>query len=268
MASSFSNIGSIRTPLSRRLYWGIAALTFIVPALAWWLISLTGAIDPLFLPSPSGVWDTAVRLADNGKLWSDIGWSVSRVLIGFGLAAVIAVPIGILMGTFHVADAIFEPMTDFIRYMPAAAFIPLIMLYVGIGEASKILMIFIGTYFQLVLLVAVVARNVSHDLIKVGYTLGTNRRKTLLHIIVPASLPGLADTLRITLGWAWTYVVVAELIAAQQGLGFRIMEAQRFLQTGTIFLYILIIGLLGLVSDQLIRWLAAKALPWAEELHK
>ena len=97
-----------------------------------------------------------------------------------------------------------------------------------------------------------------------AYTLGASSDKVLAHVIVPASLPGLIENLRITLGWAWTYVIVAELIAAQQGLGFRIMEAQRFLKTETIFLYIVIIGLLGLVTDQTMRWLSARALPWAE----
>lgn len=268
MASELKKITQIRTPLSRSRYWGFASLTFIIPLLAWILITESAWIDPLFLPGPHAIGETAMQLVADGKLWQDIGWSVYRVFIGFALAALIAVPVGIMMGTFHVANALLEPATDFIRYMPAAAFIPLIMLYVGIDESSKILMIFIGTYFQLVLMVAVVARNVSMDLIKVGYTLGTNRRQTLMHIIIPASLPGLSDTLRITLGWAWTYVVVAELIAAQQGLGFRIMEAQRFLQTGTIFLYIFIIGLLGLVTDQFLRYLSAKLLPWAEELQK
>lgn len=266
MLSPTNSLMAIRSPLSRRRYWAIASLTFILPLISWIFISRAQWIDPLFLPPPEALWRTAVDLSSSGKLWQDLGASIFRVFSGFLLAAIIAIPLGILMGTFSAANALLEPVTDFIRYMPAAAFIPLIMLYVGIDESSKILMIFIGTYFQLVLMVAVVARNVSIDLIKVGYTLGTNRRQTLLHIIVPASLPGLCDTLRITLGWAWTYVVVAELIAAQQGLGFRIMEAQRFLQTPTIFLYIMLIGLLGLITDQLLRYLAAKALPWAEEL--
>ena len=267
MPSRLSQIGRIRAPIPLTWYWSIAAATFIVPTVIWWLVSAFGSVDRLFLPSPGDVVSQAIVLSGNGRLWGDIGWSVYRVFVGFALAAIVAIPIGILMGTFHAADAIFEPSTDFIRYMPAAAFIPLIMLYVGIGETAKILMIFIGTYFQLVLLVAAVARSVPMDVVNVAYTLGASQRQVLRHVVVPASLPGLVESLRITLGWAWTYVIVAELIAAQQGLGFRIMEAQRFLKTETIFLYIVIIGLLGLASDQIMRWLSAKTMPWAETFH-
>src|SRR6476619_7031990 len=134
MRSRFSQIGRIRAPISPWLYWSVAAATFIVPAVVWWLVSSFGYADRLFLPSPADVAKQAVALSKNGRLFGDIGWSVYRVFVGFALAAVVAIPVGILMGTYHIADALFEPMTDFIRYMPAAAFIPLIMLYVGIGE--------------------------------------------------------------------------------------------------------------------------------------
>ncbi|WP_045836550.1 ABC transporter permease [Hyphomicrobium sp. 99] len=268
MPAWLSQIGRIRAPIPPALYWTVAAATFALPAAIWWLASSGGYVDRLFLPSPADVAKQAVVLAENGRLWSDIGWSVYRVFAGFTLAAIVAIPVGILMGTYHIADAIFEPITDFVRYMPAAAFIPLIMLYVGIGETAKILMIFIGTYFQLVLLVAAVARTVPIDVINVAYTLGATRRQVLTNVVVPASLPGLVENLRITLGWAWTYVIVAELIAAQQGLGFRIMEAQRFLKTDTIFLYIAIIGILGLASDQIMRRISSKTMPWAETFHR
>jgi NitT/TauT family transport system permease protein len=172
------------------------------------------------------------------------------------------------MGTFHVAEALLEPTVNFIRYMPAAAFIPLLMLYIGIDEASKIAIIFIGTYFQLILMVSAEVRNVPIDMIKVSYTLGAKRSHALWLVVVPASLPGLIEALRITLGWAWTYLVVAELIAADQGLGFRIMESQRFLKTEIIFLYILIIGLLGLIFDQSIKCVARRVVPWAESFEK
>jgi NitT/TauT family transport system permease protein len=219
------------------------------------------------MPGPEKVLNSIIGLHQSGRLWTDIGMSIFRVGTGFLLAAAVAIPIGILIGTYHAADAIFEPLTDFIRYMPAAAFIPLIMLYVGIDEASKILVIFIGTYFQLVLMIAAVARNVPNDVINVSYTLGASRFQVLTQILVPASLPGILDNIRITFGWAWTYVIVAELVAAQNGLGFRIMESQRFLRTDVIFLYIIIIGLLGLAFDQTLRWLSKKALPWAETFH-
>lgn len=265
--SLLERITRIRAPLPDGVYWSVVLATFVLPLVLWVAITSFELVDPLFMPGPAKVVESIARLNESGRLWTDIGMSVFRVGTGFVLAALIAVPIGILIGTYHVADAIFEPLTDFIRYMPAAAFIPLIMLYVGIDEASKILVIFIGTYFQLVLMIAAVARNVQNDVINVAYTLGASQFQVLTRVLVPASLPGILETFRITFGWAWTYVIVAELVAAQSGLGFRIMESQRFLRTDVIFLYIIIIGLLGLLFDQALRWLSKKALPWAETFH-
>lgn len=263
----FERATRIRAPLPNGVYWSVVLATFMVPLIAWVAITSLQLVDPLFMPGPGKVIESIARLNESGRLWTDIGMSVLRVGTGFVLAAIVAVPVGILIGTYHLADAVFEPMTDFIRYMPAAAFIPLIMLYVGIDEASKILVIFIGTYFQLVLMIAAVTRNVQNDVINVAYTLGASQFQVLTKVIVPASLPGILDVFRITFGWAWTYVIVAELVAAQSGLGFRIMESQRFLRTEVIFLYIIIIGLLGLLFDQTLRWLSKKALPWAETFH-
>lgn len=267
--SSWSRkVTQIRRPIPPVLYWTLGLATFVIPAILWWLLTRDGSVDPIFLPSPSKVGDALVSLSESGRLWSDIYISVWRVTVGFLIAAAVALPLGILMGTFHVAEATLEPMVNFIRYMPAAAFIPLLMLYVGIDESSKISIIFIGTYFQLILMVSAEVRNVPIDLAKVAYTLGARKSHVLLQVIVPASLPGLIEALRITLGWAWTYLVVAELIAADQGLGFRIMESQRFLKTEVIFLYIIIIGLLGLLFDQAIKFAARKVVPWAESFEK
>ncbi len=260
--------GQIRRPIPKLAYLGIAASTFIVPALIWWMVTQVQAVDPIFLPAPETVGQAAVRMSDTGQLWADISMSVFRVTVGFAFAAAVAIPLGILMGNFHAAEAFFEPTIDFIRYMPAAAFIPLIMLYLGIGEEAKIAVIFIGTYFQLVLLVAAGTRSVPTEMINVAYTLGYKRLGVLRSVIIPASLPGMVDHLRITLGWAWTYVVVAEFIAAEEGLGFRIIQSQRFLKTDTIFLYILIIGLLGLIFDQTAKYLSKWTMPWAETFEK
>ena len=189
-----------------------------MPTVIWWLVSAFGSVDRLFLPSPGDVVSQAIVLSGNGRLWGDIGWSVYRVFVGFALAAIVAIPIGILMGTFHAADAIFKPSTDFIRYMPAAAFIPLIMLYVGIGETAKILMIFIGTYFQLVLLVAAVARSVPMDVVNVAYTLGASQRQVLRHVVVPASLPGLVGVFS-GLPWAGRGLTSSSLNSSRRSRG-------------------------------------------------
>ena len=158
--------------------------------------------------------------------------------------------------------AMFEPLTDFIRYMPAVAFIPLVMLWVGIDEGSKIAIIFIGTFFQMVLMIAEDIRRVPINQIEAAHTMGANRGEIVSLVIIPSAKSTLLDTLRITMGWAWTYLVVAELVAANSGLGYSILRAQRFMQTDKIFAGIILIGLIGLAIDQLFRWLHRKSFPW------
>ena len=155
-----------------------------------------------------------------------------------------------------------EPLLDFIRYMPAVAFIPLVMIWVGIDEGSKIAIIFIGTFFQMVLMVAEDVRRVPLAQIEAAQTMGAKRGEIVSLVILQSAKPALLDTLRITMGWAWTYLVVAELVAANSGLGYAILKAQRFLQTDKIFAGIILIGLIGLVTDQLFRLVHRKSFPW------
>jgi NitT/TauT family transport system permease protein len=200
-------------------------------------------------------------LTETGLL-DDMGISVYRVVTGFLLSAVIALPLGLFIGSYRAVQALLEPLTDFIRYMPAVAFIPLVMLWVGIGEGSKIAIIFIGTFFQMVLMVAEDVRRVPAAQVEAAQTMGANRSELIEKVIFPSAKPALLDTLRITMGWAWTYLVVAELVAANSGLGYAILRAQRFLQTDTIFAGIIVIGLIGLVTDQLFRLAHRRAFPW------
>jgi NitT/TauT family transport system permease protein len=157
-----------------------------------------------------------------------------------------------------------EPLTDFIRYMPAVAFIPLIMLWVGIDESAKISVIFIGTFFQMLLMVAEDVRRTPAAQIEAAHTMGATRYEIIKLVLLPSARPAILDTLRVTMGWAWTYLVVAELVAANSGLGYSILKAQRFLKTDTIFAGIILIGLIGLVMDQAFRWLHRRLFPWAQ----
>jgi NitT/TauT family transport system permease protein len=194
---------------------------------------------------------------------TDIAMSTYRVLAGFLLAAVLGVPLGLLMGTFKAAEALMEPLVGFIRYMPASAFIPLFILWLGIGDVEKIAIIFVGSFFQLILMIAVVASSVPKELLETAYTLGAKRLQVIRRVLLPASLPGILDTLRIIVGWAWTYIIVAELVAAESGIGYMIINAQRMLQTGSIIFGILAIGVLGIITDYLFKWLQRWLLPWA-----
>ncbi len=181
------------------------------------------------------------------------------------LATLVAIPLGMLAGNLRVFEALFEPVIGFVRYMPVPAFIPLLMLYTGIGEAPKLLVIFIGTVVQETVMIADVTKTTKADLLRAAMALGANQRELFVRVIWPASLPGIFDVARVNLGFAWTYLVVAELVAANEGLGYRILKSQRFLQTDTIFLYLLIIGALGVASDAAFKLVQRRLFPWAEE---
>ena len=253
---------AIRGPLSRNQYWLFAALGLLLPLGLWWVVSSGAAVDKVFLPGPVDVFNRLIKWYAEDELMADVGISIYRVTVGFLVSATLALPIALMIGTFRPVQAVLEPLTDFIRYMPAVAFIPLVMLWVGIEESSKIAIIFIGTFFQMVLMMAEDVRRVPLAQIEAAQTLGARKGETINLVIFQAAKPALLDTLRVTMGWAWTYLVVAELVAANSGLGYSILKAQRFLQTDKIFVGIILIGLIGLVMDQLFRLAHRKAFPW------
>ena len=257
-----SSLWTVRAPINRRAYWVLALTGLVLPLLAWAALAAWGGLDPTFMPSPGAVLGKFWAWLTENDLLTDMAISTYRVVAGFVLSAVFALPLGLFIGSFRSVQALLEPLTDFIRYMPAVAFIPLVMLWVGIDEGSKIAIIFIGTFFQMVLMVAEDVRRVPAAQVEAAQTMGASRAELIEKVILPSAKPALLDTLRITMGWAWTYLVVAELVAANSGLGYAILRAQRFLQTDTIFAGIIVIGLIGLLTDQLFRLAHRKAFPW------
>ena len=258
------NFLSPREPIPKGLYLILALSSFAFFLIIWSILTYGRFVDPLFLPSPGRVFQAGVDLFSELGFTTDILNSVYRVMMGFVVAAIIGVPIGLIMGTFKVAEAFTEPVVGFIRYMPASAFIPLFILWLGIGDIEKIAIIFVGSFFQLVLMVAVVAKNVHKDMLETAYTLGAKRFQVIRKVLLPASLPGIVDTLRIIVGWAWTYIIVAELVASASGIGYMIISSQRMLRTGNIIFGILTIGMLGLITDFFFKWLYNKLFPWVE----
>jgi NitT/TauT family transport system permease protein len=248
-------------PSTTRIALGI---TFFVAFIAVWAAATFGGLVPkTFLADPLSMLGEGVDLFVNQGFIKDIAITIWRVFGGFLLAAVCAVPLGIAMGTYRPVGALFEPFVSFARYLPASAFIPLLILWAGIGELQKLLVIFIGTFFQLVLMVAVIVGNARTDLVEAAYTLGAKDAGIVRRVLLPGAAPEIAETLRLVLGWAWTYVIVAELIGSSSGIGHMIIDSQALLNTGQIIFGIIVIGVIGLVSDFLFKAANAKLFPWA-----
>jgi NitT/TauT family transport system permease protein len=244
---------------------GLIATSIALPLLLWWLVTTFGNVDPKFLPSPARVIEAFGRLWATGDLLKDTVASLWRVGVGFSLAVICSIPVGILMGSFASIRALLEPLFGLIRYMPAPAFIPLLILYLGIGEEPKITLIFIGVFFFNSLMVMDTVKFVPKDLIEATYTLGGSRIQTLLQVIFPHVIPGIIDACRINLAAAWQLVIVSELIAATEGLGRRISVAGRFLRTDEIFVGLIVIGVIGLTFDLLFQYLLRVSCSWASQ---
>ena len=233
---------------------------------AWFVLSYVVGVSHIFLPPPHTVVESLIEMGESGMLASYTWISTQRVLIGWGLSVLIAVPLGMTIATSPVVKAIIQPITEFLRYLPVVALVPLTLLYFGIGEEQKYVIIFLGTFFQLLLMVAATTSSVDRTLLNSAATLGANKRQRYLNVLLPAALPGLLDDLRMTIGWAWTYLVVAEMVAANAGLGYLVLKSQRFLATDDIFAGLLIIGLVGLLTDCLFALITKVAVPWHERL--
>ncbi|MGL5795870.1 MAG: ABC transporter permease [Waterburya sp.] len=253
----------IAEDIPQSLAWGLMSCSLLIPLFTWFLITKYAGINSIFLPSPGDVISAIAQLWSSGYLLTDTITSFTRVSIGFLLSAIIAVPLGIFMGTFASIRALFEPIIGIVRYMPAPAFIPLLIIYLGIEEAPKIMLIFIGTLFFNVLMIMDSVKFVPQDLIETTYTLGGKRSQVLLEVITPYIFPRIIDTFRVNMAASWNLVVVAELMAASEGLGKRILLAQKFLKTDEIFACLILLGLIGFLLDLCFRLLVRFTCKWA-----
>jgi len=255
---------AIREPLPKRLSTTLSVSFFLLLLAAWTLVSSTGWVSDFFLPHPLQVLARTWEMyAGGGFLW-DISVSIYRVLVGFCLAAVIAVPLGLLMGSMQFFRSLIEPCLAFTRYMPATAFIPLLVLWLGIDDTQKFSVIFVGTFFTLALMVMVSTLAVPIAFIEAAIMLGAKRRQLIFTVILPAAKPAIFNDLRIVLGWAWTYIVIAEIVAASSGIGHVILGASRYMDTATIFVGILSIGLIGLITDLLFNAAGRRLFPYIQ----
>jgi len=220
-------------------------------------------LGPSIVPTPAAAWDAFLKLWRDDVFLEDLWASVRRIGIGYSISVALGIVFGIAIGTFASAEAFFEPQFAFVRYIPATALSPLLILSLGIDESPKLTLVVLGTVFFNIAMIADVVRAVPRELLDAACTLGAGRWTLLRRVILRHSVPGIIDVARVNLAAAWLMLVVAELLAAQEGLAYRIVRAQRFRGVDTIFAILVVFGVIGLVSDLFLRWLRNVAAPWA-----
>ncbi len=228
----------------------LISMTMLI--LLWVLSSYLDFINPIFFPTIQDFFHSLEKLFVEKSLTEDISISMFRVFVAFSLSFVIAVPMALAMNSWKHVHAFLSPYIDFIRYLPVPALIPLTILFFGIGEGAKISLLFIGTFFQLILLIIDDLNNIPKEYLDLSYTLNFNSYK-LLKIKLSSIAPQLFDNSRITLGWCWTYLIIAELVAANSGIGHMIKEAQRFSNIPDLYVGITAIGIIGFLTDYIFK---------------
>lgn len=253
----------LRGDLSPAWRLGLGVVGVLAILAAWTLAARSMSSGATLLPTPGDTLSALGSMWSAGTLWTDFAASAQRIVIGYSISVTLGIVLGISIGSVASVEAFFEPSLGFLRYIPATALTPVFLLWFGIGESPKVWLIVVGTLFFNTLMIADVARNVPRELINASYTLGAGRRTVLRRVILPHSFPGIIDVARINLAAAWLMLVVAELLAAQEGLAFRVVRAQRFRAVDTMFALLIVFGVIGLVSDLGLRWLRRRVAPWA-----
>ncbi len=249
----------------------ISLLTAASLLLAWWAVTYFGLIDPLFLPAPAAVAEKGWLLATTGymdsTLWEHLGSSLQRIGIALALAIVTAIPVGIAIGRNRIARGIFDPLIEFYRPIPPLAYLPLIVIWCGIGEFSKVLLIYLAIFAPIAIATATGVRTVDPARLRAAQSLGATRSQLIRHVILPSALPDILTGVRIGLGVGWSTLVAAELIAATRGLGFMVQSAAQFLVTDVVVLGILIIAVVAFALELGLRALQRKLVPWHGQGH-
>ena len=254
-----NNVVAYPTKTTRTHWPAIVSVLFLL-GLWYFITEYTNLINPLFLPSPVKVITSAISLA-NDSLAIDVFATVLRVMIAFLLSIIVALPVALLMSESKFFKRLFTPYIDFVRYIPVPVLIPLTILFLGTGEEAKIVLLFIGTFFQIVLLFDGNLMNVPKDYFDLAYSLNFTTFQRL-KMKLQAAIPEMYDNMRISLGLSWSYVIIVELVAAQSGIGHMIKEAQRFSLTSNVYVGILLMGIIGFISDYLFRKSYVKFFPY------
>jgi len=239
----------------------IAVLLFI-----WWLFTTMGWVKPLFLPSPQAVLAKFFSVWESGftgsPLWEHIAVSAGRVFGAFILATAVGVPLGLAMGMSRVVRGIFDPPIEIYRPVPPLAYLPLMIIWFGIGEASKVGLIFLSVFAPVTLAARAGVRSAAIEQIHAAYSFGATRWQVLSHVILPSALPEILTAMRIGIGMGWTTLVAAEMVAATKGIGYMVLSASQFLQTGIVIMGIVVIAAIAYLFDLLMRWFERRVVPW------
>ena len=239
----------------------IAGIIFV-----WWLVTAMGWVKPLFLPSPGAVLRKFADVWTNGftntSLMEHAGVSAARVFGAFILACMVGIPLGLAMGMSPFVRGVFDPPLEFYRPIPPLAYLPLMIIWFGIGETSKVLLIFLSVLAPVALGARSGVKSAAIEQIHAAYSFGASRWQVMRHVILPSALPEILTAMRIGIGFGWTTLVAAEMVAATKGLGYMVLTASQFLQTSTVIMGIIVIAAIAYGFDLLMRFVERKVVPW------
>ncbi|HEX3555295.1 MAG TPA: ABC transporter permease [Thermoanaerobaculia bacterium] len=264
MASKKSSLFALREPLPRTTSTIVGLFAPILVAAVWCLLSYGHFVQPDFLPSPTETLRGTLQLFLQYDLWGSILISTKRIVLAFLLASAVALPMGVLMGAFEPVNRFFEPIVSPLRYMPISAFIPLLILWFGIYEKQKIAFLFLGVFVYLLPVVVTAIRVVPEELVQTSLTLGASRWQVIRTVLLPAALPEIFDSFRVMNAIAWTYVILAEAVNPEHGLGYMVELARTHQKASWSFAGLLVIGGIGLLTDFIIRLASSLLFRWRE----
>ena len=256
---------SYRTPGEGRSSW-YSALSIVAIFAAWWLASHLRWLPPLFLPTPETVvtrfYESVMGQLTDAPLATHFGWSMFRVFSAFALACVTAIPIGIGMGVSRIVRGIFDPPIEFYRPLPPLAYLPLIVIWFGIDEFSKVLLIYLACFAPMAMSAQAGVRSVSQEQVHAALSMGASNWQVIRHVVIPAAMPEILTSMRIAIGFGWTTLVAAEMVAATHGLGQMVLNASNFLRTDIVIMGIIVIGAIAYSFDLLMRYVERLVVPW------
>ena len=248
-------------PLSARIALAVGGVAGLLAL--WWFAATVLSTNAVLVPTPGAAWRAAADYWDSGELGTDFVASATRVIKGYSISMGVGIVLGLAIGSFRSVEAFWESPIGFLRYIPATALVPLFLAWLGIDEPPKVALVIAGTVFFNIVMMADVARLVPREMILAAYTLGAGRARVMGRVVLPHCLPGMIDVARVNLAAAWPMLVVAELLAATDGLGYRLTVFRRGQEWDQIFAILVVFAVIGITSDLFLRWLRNRVSPWA-----